>query len=251
MGYIADVFKVTLEDKNTSEVVASTTMTEANIDFSLDENEIRGGDGNQLLGILHSNRDVSISLTDVGFNYSWIAKQMGSDVVTGAGIAYATPKYFDVVDGGAGEPIITLDNAPNATDDGLFIENADGKEITGYTVSGSDVDFSAASPTVAIGDRIRVLTYRYDTDANTETIEFDVTKYPVGVKVNLTTMEIDGGEQPLNTIQYQFDYAVPNGSFTIDTSSERNASNQEMGLRVIKPDDSNVIGRSLRIPFGS
>jgi len=159
------------------------------------------------------------------------------------------PKYFEVVDDGAGAPIVTLDNAPVSSDNGLYIETVDGQEITGYTVSGSDVDFSAASPTIAIGDTVHVLTYKYDTDASTETIVFDSEKFPKGVKAILETIEINGNEEITHRLQYQFDQAVPQGGFSVETSSERTGSTQSLNLRVVKPETSTEVGRLLRIPY--
>lgn len=93
MALIADVFDVIIED-NDGDVIATTTLQQANIDVTVQETEVRGGKGNQLLGVLHSNRDIMINLTDAEFKYEWMAKQLGQDIVTGAGVAYAMPKFF-------------------------------------------------------------------------------------------------------------------------------------------------------------
>ncbi|MCA1021647.1 hypothetical protein [Halobacillus litoralis] len=248
MSFIADVFDVTLIDQKTGEVFANTTLQDANIEFSLEENEIRGGRGNTLLGLLHSNRDIMINLTDTEFKYDWMARQMGTDIVTGAGVAYAAPQHYKVVDN-AGTPEVSLSKTPVAQDSGLAVYTENGQQIDGATLSGGTIDFSSANPTVAADDLVEVRTYKYETAAETQTVEFDVKQYPSEVTAVLETIEIDGGENITHTIQYQFDRAVPQGNFTLNTSSSREASTQDFALKVIKPKESSKVGRALRIPY--
>lgn len=243
MSLIADVFDVLLIDSEKN-VIATTTLTEANIDVTVQENDVRGGKGNQLLGILHSDRDIVINLTDAEFKYEWLAKQLGQDIKTGAGVAYAMPKWYEVEEN-LTELEITLDHEPLVDDISLKIYDVSGKELTG-TVSGKVVSFSAG---VQKGDRVEVRTYKYATDAKTETIEIDNSVFAKGVQCVLETLEIDGEENPMSTIQYQFDKALPSGNFTINTASERTAQTQAFNLRVIKPANSTKVGKVLRIPI--
>jgi hypothetical protein len=245
MAFIADVFNVTLVEES-GDVIATTTLTDASIDVKVTENEIRGGQGNTLLGNLHVSRDITISLTDIEFKYDWLAKQLGQDVVTGAGVAYAAPKFYTVVDN-AGTLTIDLDKTPADTST-LAIYDADGVKISSsaYTVATKTVTFTAG---VAGGDSIEVRTYTYATDAATQTIEFDSAVFSKGMKAILETVEIDGDEKINYTLQYQFDSAVPDGNFNIATKSDRTAASQAFGLKVIKPKTSSVVGRLLRIPY--
>lgn len=246
MSFIADVFDVTLIDPETKDAFGSTTLQEANIEFTMEENDIRGGRGNNLLGILHSDTDIAINLTDVSFRFDWLARQLGTDVTTGSGIAYAAPKFYKVT----GETLdVELDNDPLAEDNDLSVYTLDGERITDFTISGGTLSFASSTPTVAEGDQVEVRTYKYNTPDTTETMVFDVNKFPKGVIAVLETIEIDGSENPTHKIQYQFDNAVPNGNVTISTSSTREASTQELPLRVVKPATTSEVGRALRIPF--
>jgi outer membrane lipoprotein-sorting protein len=246
MAFIADVFSVTLIDIATNDAIATTTLTDASIDVKVTENEIRGGSGNQLLGSLHVARDITISLTDIEFKYSWLSKQLGQDVKTGAGVAYAAPKYYTVVDN-SGTLKITLDKTPSDANT-LAIYDADGVKISSsaYTVSTSTVTFTTG---VVAGDSIEVRTYTYATSAETQTIEFDSAVFAKGMKAILETVEIDGNENITHTLQYQFDSTVPDGNFTIATKSDKTAASQAFGLKVIKPETTTVVGRLLRIPY--
>ncbi len=244
MGFIADVFDVTLIDPATKEAFASTTLQEANIEFTLDSNDIRGGKGNALLGVLHSNRDIVINLTEVSFKYEWLARQMGTDIVTGTSVAYAVPKFYKVGSGNS----ITLPNKP-IDEMGVMIYTVDGEKITGHTVTDNKVNFEGATPAVKADDEVEVRVYQYETPAATEQIEFDIAKYPKGAIAMLDTVEIEGDETITHQIQYQFDNAVPDGNFTLNTASEREAQTTEMALRVIKPRTSTKVGRALRFPY--
>lgn len=247
MAVIADVFDVILID-NDGGVVGTTTLQDSNIETQVKEQEVRGGRGNQLYGTLHSDRDINISMNDIQFRFDWLAKQLGQDIKTGAGKAYATPKWYEVKDDGTGVAEIDLDNTPSAVNE-LAIYTEDGQRITGFTVTGKTVSFAGASPTVNVGDEIEVRTYVYDTPPETQEIEIDNSVFAKGVKAILTTVEIDESEEKVtHTVQYEFYKAIPTGNFTINTASERQAQAHAFNLRVVKPKASSVVGAIRRIP---
>lgn len=241
--FIADVFDVLLIDDK-GEVFATTTLTEANIEVSVQENEIRGGKGNELLGTLHTSRDITINLTDVEFKYDWLAKNLGQDIKTGAGVAYAMPKLYKVEDV-ASNLQIKLDKTPLSIDD-LHIYDIKGNKLVDFTLDGDTVSFTNG---VEAGDMVEVRTYTYSTPTTTQYIKIDNKVFAKGVKCILETIEIDGDEKPLYIIQYHFYKAVPTGSFTLNTASERNAQTHEFNLRVIKPKYSTEVGEVYRIPI--
>lgn len=249
MAVIADVFNVLLIDED-GDVVATTTLQDSNIEVSVQENDVRGGRGNQLLGILHADRDIAISMNDINFRYEFLAKNLGQDIVTGAGTAYAMPKYYLATDN-AGSTEITLDETP-AADHELSIYGEDGQKISGFTVTGSKVDFTSATPTVAIGDEVEVRTYKYETAATAQEIKIDNAVFAKGVKAILETVEVDeSSEEVTHKIQYEFTKALPTGAFSINTASERSAQAQGFNLRVVKPKTSTEVGYIKRIPVVS
>lgn len=249
MALIADVFDVLLIDSD-GDVICTTTLTEANIDVSVQENDVRAGKGNQLIGILHSDRDIAINLTDAEFKYEWLAKQLGQDITTGEGVAYAMPKWYEAVDLEGTAIGFTLDHTPLTTDSGLIIFDESGNKVaetSGYTIDDNVVTIVNG----VAGDKYEVRTYKYATDEATQTIEIDNSVFAKGVKCILETLEITGDEEPVATLQYQFDKALPTGNFTINTASERNAQTQAFNLRVIKPKHSTKVGKILRIPIAA
>lgn len=250
MGHklIADVFDVLLIDPKNKNVVASTTLQDSNIEVTLESNDVRGGKGNELIATLHAGRDITINLTDVEFNYEWLAMQLGQNIKTAAGVAYAMPKKYTVKDDSS-TLIITLDEVPILDEDDepelLKIFDANGDEVTIADVTDNVVTLTG----VQDGDEVEVRTYTYATDEATETITIDNRKFAGKFICILETLQISNDEQPEFKIQYQFDEVRPTGEFTIETTSERTGSTQAMTLRVMKPEGSSMVGRVLRIPI--
>ena len=246
MALIADVFDVVLVDEATGDVVATTTLQEANIVVAVSENEVRAGKGNALIASLKVSRDITISLTDAEFKYEWLSKQLGQDVKTGAGIGYAAPKWYKAVDD-AGSVEITLDKTPKSVAS-IAAYDKDGTKIltSAMTLSGNALAFTSG---VVAADDVEIRTFQYDTPAETQTIDFDSKVFAKGVKAILETVEIDGEENITHVLQYQFDSALPDGNFSVSTASERNAATQTFNLKVLKPKTSSVVGRLLRIPY--
>jgi hypothetical protein len=195
---------------------------------------------------LHSRRDIEITLTDAEFKYDWLAVQLGKSITTGAGTGWAMPKWYTAAT--TTGVTITLDEQPLASNSGLVIYKADGTLIAGtnYSVSTKTVTFTSG---VTTGDKVEVRTYQYATTARTQTLLIDNTTFAKGLKCMLETLELANDETPKYKLQYQFDEAMPTGNFAISTKSEKSASAQKFDLKVIKPANTDVIGRVLRIPI--
>lgn len=248
MAVVADVFEVVLVDTD-GDVVGSTTLQDGNIETQVQENDVRAGRGNQLMGVLHSDRDITLNLTDIGFRYEWIAKQLGQPIVTGAGVAYAMPKWYVVVSESTNK-VITLDETPDTIDNVAIYDDKGVKLVktTDFTLATNKVTILKAG--ISAGANVELRTYTYATDADTQTIEIDNSVFAKGVKAILETVEIDEStEQATHKLQWQFDNALPSGNFTISTTSAKEASAQAFNLRVVKPKNSTKVGKSLRIPL--
>jgi hypothetical protein len=248
MGIVADVFETVLLDTNGLKF-GSTSLTESSIDVSVQENDVRYGRGNQLAGILHSDRDITLNFTEGEFKYEWLAMQLGQDITTGAKTAYAMPKWYECVTKASTGIGFILDHKPLATGSGLKIFNSSGTEVvvtTGYTISGDDVTIVGG----VVGDRYEVRTYKYTTSASTQEIEIDNSVFGSGVQVVMETLEIDPDTeeepwQPFNIFLKNVYLLVNLQSILL---SDRKAQTNAFSLRVVKPSNSTVVGKMLRIP---
>lgn len=241
MGLVADVFDALLINGN-GDVLATTTLQDANIDVSVTTNEVRGGKGNSRLYTLHAGRDISVTLTDPEFRLDFLAQQLGTDIKTGAGIAYAMPSHKKGAAGEGGAVTFELEETPIA--DTVAVYDKDNNRVD-VTVSGKTVTVAGGEA----GADYEVRTYQYMTATNTKTFEINAKKFAKGVKLVLETFEINDEEEPVAKLQYIFERAIPTGNFTISTSSERTGTTNEMTLDIVKPKTSDLIGEMKYIPI--
>lgn len=239
MAVVADVFEVVLIDQD-GQVAGTADLQDGNIEVSVEESDVRAGRGNQLYGILHSDRDINITLNDMIFKFDWLAKQFGQDIKTGAGVAYAMPKWYQVED-----EKVTLEHEPK--EDTVHIFDVNGEELEAGTITGKEV----ALPEGTEGE-VEVRTYQFDTDPETQTFVIDNSVFAKGVKAILETVEMDEAtETATHLIQYEFHNALPTGNFSFETASAREAQVQEFTMRVVRPRTSNVVGEVRRIPINN
>jgi len=252
MSLIADIFDIILQT-DTGDLIASTTLQSADLKIAVDSKEVRGGRGDALLAILHSKRDVDLSVSEITFKWDWIANQLGVTASTGATTAWATSKIYTCVDldgEAAGTAIgFTLDNTPLASSSGLKIFNATtGVEValtSGYTISTADVTIVGG----VVGAKYEVRGYKYTTGATASSLDINNTSFADGCVCILETLEISEDETPLARIQIQLDECLPSGNFSISTKKEKDANVSNFDFRAIKPANSNSIGRMIRIPI--
>ncbi|WP_025912082.1 hypothetical protein [Priestia flexa] len=245
MGFIPNVFKMLIIDSKNN-VYATDTLQESNLQLETETNDVRGGDANGLLGILHGSKEFTITANDPNWNFEVLALHMGEDIVTGTGVAYAMPDYYELALGEA--PATHEVELPHVAIDGTVkVEKEDGTPVTGITLSGKKLVI--ADPNVKEGEYVKVVTYKYNTPAGTKTTEISSDKFPKDVKIILETKEFDFDESPIQLIQFQYDRVKPAANFTMNIGTAREAVAQERSFRVMKPRRSTKLGRMMQIPI--
>lgn len=213
--FICDVFNLIAETKD-GEVLFMDRLSTASVESSMENVEIKAGQGNVLIATLSGSRSMTITTNTPVFMLDALCAQLGADVVVGAGQAVKTGMY-DVVGGK-----ITVTETPIAgtikvfTSEGIVSATATNKEIT---VSTSD-------------EKVKCV-YRYATPATTETITVSAKKNPIARKVTLQTLVIDGAENPVGYLEMEFGQAKPDGAFSISTTSERQAQDNQITWSVL------------------
>lgn len=240
--FIADVYDLYIQSNDTNKVIGSTTLSSANLNFTVNENEIRAGRGNSLLGLLHSARDLTVEAEDVSFNWDFIQMQLAKQATSGSVEAYATPKWYEAT---GTTPTIALEATPSDPAS-VSIFDEDGAEISTFTVNNNIVTFTSGAVS---GKHYEVRGYKYNAPAGTETVVIDASTFAKGVTLVLETIEIDHNEIPVNKVQIVVPNALPNGTFSLNTTSERQANAMSVTFRAVKGRFEDTLGKIHRIPI--
>lgn len=114
--FLAGVGRALLFDGNNLIGVAKT-LTESTFNFSISNEEIRGGQGNALFGKYFHDSNLGITLVDAMFKLEYLAANLGVDINMGGLSIYESPSAGEVVGAGG---VITLTNAPTLMNGSLL-----------------------------------------------------------------------------------------------------------------------------------
>lgn len=235
---IVDVFHAYGYDLTTGELIfVSKNLTKGGIKNTLSSEEVRNGRGNSLFTMLYSDKGADVTLTENTFNFAEIAMLAGTTIKTGAGVGYSQEQKLVV----GTDLSITLPTAPKT---GAKVTcYKDGKEVTG-TLADSKITFTTG---VAKDDEVIVYPYLIETPATCETIHINMDEEPKAIKLVLKTKEISAGKKVIADIEI-ICQAIPTGEWQIDTTSKVQANEQEITLKVLKPENEEDLYKINRIP---
>ena len=83
------------------------TLTESTFNFSISNEEVRGGSGNALWGKYFHDSNLAVTLTDAMFRLEYVAANLGVDINMGGLSVYESPAQGEVVGSGG---VVTLTN---------------------------------------------------------------------------------------------------------------------------------------------
>lgn len=233
--YLLDVAEITIIDNATGVQYATATLKSHNISQSVDTSDIRGGQGNELLTRIKSNKTVTITVEDVCHNRDFIALSMGSAVEKDKQNfdGYTVAKDYVV---GAKVTEIELEPAPKVGVTEVIYWLPDGTAKKGNVQSGK-----LTIDTAKQGDVITVGSYGYT-----------VTK---GDLVSITSNKFSGTftlvmEEPvtdldLNVIAYKksvFPRVQADDSFELAGSAERSESTISYTFTALKTKGVDELG---------
>lgn len=114
--FLAGVGRALLFDGDNLIGVAKT-LTESTFNFSISNEEIRGGQGNALFGKYFHDSNLAITLVDAMFKLEYLAANLGVDISMGGLSVYESSAAGEVVGAGG---IITLANTPTMINGSLL-----------------------------------------------------------------------------------------------------------------------------------
>lgn len=218
---IIQVFDALLIDEKTNKVIAKDKLQSADIEVSTESKEIKAGQSNAVIATIAASRNITVKLAEPVFNLGNLAMNMGQDIITGAGIAPAMAKIYKV----GAEKTIELDNVPIVNS--VVIEGG----VTATVTTDSKVITLSEG---AEGDDVKVLTYLYQTDAKTQTINIDGKKFATAKKLILQTTVFTLEQEPAYYLQYEFPMAKPVENFSIQTKSETDPVVTNLELKILE-----------------
>ena len=104
--FLAGVGRALLFDGNNLIGVAKT-LTESTFNFSISNEEVRGGSGNALWGKYFHDSNLAVTLTDAMFKLEYVAANLGVDINMGGLSVYESPAQGEVIGAGG---VIALTN---------------------------------------------------------------------------------------------------------------------------------------------
>ena len=104
--FLAGVGRALLFDGNNLIGVAKT-LTESTFNFSISNEEVRGGSGNALWGKYFHDSNLAVTLTDAMFKLEYVAANLGVDINMGGLSVYESPAQGESVGSGG---VVTLTN---------------------------------------------------------------------------------------------------------------------------------------------
>lgn len=104
--FLAGVGRALLFEGNNLIGVAKT-LTESTFNFSISNEEVRGGSGNALWGKYFHDSNLAVTLTDAMFRLEYVAANLGVDVEQGGLTIYESPAQGETITSGG---VINLTN---------------------------------------------------------------------------------------------------------------------------------------------
>lgn len=114
--FLAGVGRALLFDGDNLIGVAKT-LTESTFNFSISNEEIRGGQGNALFGKYFHDSNLAITLVDAMFKLEYLAANLGVDINMGGLSVYESPAAGETISSGG---VITLTNVPTLLNGSLL-----------------------------------------------------------------------------------------------------------------------------------
>ena len=148
--FLAGVGRALLFDGNNLIGVAKT-LTESTFNFSISNEEIRGGQGNALFGKYFHDSNLGITLVDAMFKLEYLAANLGVDINMGGLSIYESPSAGEVVGAGG---VITLTNAPTLMNGSLLAWYKKPSDVnwTVATIAQSGSSYTITIPDGVAGD---------------------------------------------------------------------------------------------------
>lgn len=148
--FLAGVGRALLFDGDNLIGVAKT-LTESTFNFSISNEEIRGGQGNALFGKYFHDSSLSITLVDAMFKLEYLAANLGVDISMGGLSVYESPSAGEIVNNSG---LIVLTNTPTQVNGSLlaWYKKPSDANWTVITIDHDSDDYTIEIPNAVAND---------------------------------------------------------------------------------------------------
>lgn len=194
----------------------SKTLSTSGIEISTSNSEVRAGQGNALQYVYYHSGAMSLNLTDVQWNLSMLAANVGSSIVTGNNVWV---EETVTVTGGAGSVVGT----PIVSPDGSSVKYGwVTNNITGVT---EKVSFSTKAFTTTVATNGDVCVRYYSADAASRSVQINASFIPtiarIVIDTQLASSETDvSSGSIIGKVQCELPRAQFSGAQTINMASD-------------------------------
>ena len=166
--FLAGVGRALLFDGDNLIGVAKT-LTESTFNFSISNEEIRGGQGNALFGKYFHDSNLAITLVDAMFKLEYLAANLGVDIEAGGLSVYESPAAGETVGAGG---VISLTNVPTLMNGSLLAWYKKPSEANWNvaTITSAGEDYSITIPNATASDSYCIKYFYQNENARNITI---------------------------------------------------------------------------------
>lgn len=223
----------------------SGTLESHELSASAETEEIKGGQGNNVIASIDKAKELTLKIVDVvarqdieALKLGGEIKAVGSDIVD----AFHMPKNYTVSEEESSKSI-TLDAVPKAGEEVLIYNNKTKKviESSKTTISGNKVTITDTS--IQAGDTVWVTGFKYQALATDKYSEISSTAFAPTLFVVVEVPLFDTDMSIVATKQYLFPRAKMDSAVTISGQSEKTKNTRETSLKILKDPSVDYLGR--------
>lgn len=236
---ISDTADVVFRRKSDGKTVFTGEAQLAGLSGEISEDDVRGGIGNRKISKIRSDKALTLTVRDALFDLEYLSMTQGVAIKSGTANVFKTESNLTVVDT-AGTLGITVVGAP--LDNKVTLTNAKG-ETTNVVVATKKATVPAQF--AAKDEKVTAL-YRETVTGNIVTL--DSKTFSESYEVEYRTIAYNPAtNKVVSDIYFQFDNALPAGSFDISLENG-NALAPEITFDALAAPGGSEMGRVIEVP---
>lgn len=223
----------------------SGTLESHELSASAETEEIKGGQGNNVIASIDKAKELTLKIVDVVARQDIEALKLGGEIkAVGENIvdAFHMPKNYTVT-GDDGNKHITLDAIPKSGEEVLIYNNKTKKVIEGANVSIAGNKVTITDEAVQVGDTVWVTGFKYQALSGDKYSEISSTAFAPTLFVVVEVPLFNTNMDIVATKQYLFPRAKMDSAVTISGQSEKTKNTRETSLKILKDPSVDYLGR--------